>query len=88
MLTGIWCTKAPFGYDNARRNGDLFIKLNDKGKILRKAFLWKVNENMCNTEIVARLMHIGKGFKLEPTTKRFKGNRRLLRIRRDKSLSL
>ena len=55
LLTGIWCTRAPFGYDNARRNGERLIELNEKGRILRKAFLWKANENMCNTEIVARL---------------------------------
>ena len=55
LLTGVWCTRAPFGYDNATRNGERLIELNEKGKILRKAFLWKANENMFNTEIVARL---------------------------------
>ena len=55
LLTGVWCTKAPFGYDNVRRNGERLIELNPKGKILRKAFLWKANENLTNTEIVNRL---------------------------------
>ncbi len=55
LMQGIWCTKAPLGYDNVRRNGDRFIEINDTGRLIRKAFLWKANENLCNTEIVNRL---------------------------------
>ena len=39
LLTGIWFTKASFAYDNARRNGERFIELNENGKVLRKDFL-------------------------------------------------
>ncbi len=55
LMMGIWCTKAPIGYDNVRRNGDRFIEINKTGKLLRKAFLWKANENASNTEIINRM---------------------------------
>ncbi len=55
LLTGLWCTQAPYGYDNVRRNGERFIELNAKGKLIRKAFLWKVNEGVCNSIIQKRL---------------------------------
>ena len=55
LLTGVWCTQVPTGYDNIRRNGEKFIEINATGKLLRKAFLWKANENVSNTEIQNRL---------------------------------
>ena len=55
LLTGHWCTKAPIGYDNVRRNGQSCIEINATGQLLRKAFLWKANENVSNTEIINRL---------------------------------
>jgi site-specific DNA recombinase len=55
LLKGVWCTKAPLGYDNVQRNGEKFIEVNDTGRLIRKAFLWKANENLSNTEIVQRL---------------------------------
>ena len=64
LLKGIWCTKAPIGYDNVKRNGERFIEINEKGKLIRKAFLWKANENIPNTEVVRKLSAVG--FKLTP----------------------
>lgn len=55
LLTGVWCTRAPTGYDNVKRNGERLIEINPTGKLLRKAFLWKANENVSNTEILNRL---------------------------------
>ncbi len=52
LLSGHWCTKAPVGYDNVRRNGQSCIEINPTGHLLRKAFLWKANEQANNTEIV------------------------------------
>ena len=59
LMMGIWCTKAPSGYDNVRRNGDRFIEINATGKIIRKAFLWKANEECHNTEIIKRMAALG-----------------------------
>ena len=41
LLKGIWCTKAPIGYDNVKRNSERFIEINEKGKLIRKAFYGK-----------------------------------------------
>ena len=68
LLTGHWCTKAPVGYDNVRRNGQSYIEVNAIGKLLRKAFLWKANEQANNTEIVKWLA--ANGYK---TTLKFIG---------------
>ena len=59
LSRGIWCAKAPIGYDHVKRNGETFIEVNAAGKLLRKAFLWKANENIGNTEIVERLAASG-----------------------------
>ena len=64
LMKGIWCTKAPMGYDNVKRNGERLIETNEKGKLIRKAFLWKANESFANTEIVKRLSSLG--FKITP----------------------
>ena len=56
LMMGIWCTKAPIGYDNVRRNGERLIEINVIGKLLRKAFLWKANENISHTEVINRLV--------------------------------
>ncbi len=55
LLQGIWCTKPPRGYDIVKRNGQRSIEINNIGKLIRKAFLWKANENLSNTEIIKRL---------------------------------
>ena len=55
LMTGVWCTRAPFGYDNVKRNSKKFIEINNNGKLIKKAFLWKVNENVCNSIIQKRL---------------------------------
>jgi site-specific DNA recombinase len=65
LLKGIWCLKPPIGYDTIRRNGVRTIEVNAIGKLLRKAFLWKANENIGLTEIEERL----KALKLNTTIK-------------------
>jgi site-specific DNA recombinase len=55
LFKGIWCLKPPIGYDTVRRNGVRTIEVNATGKLLRKAFLWKANENIGLTEIAERL---------------------------------
>ena len=55
LEAGIWCCQAPLGYDNVTVNGEKSVVLNDKGRLLRKAFLWKANEGITMVEIIRRL---------------------------------
>ncbi|MCU0431806.1 MAG: recombinase family protein, partial [Cytophagaceae bacterium] len=59
LLTGEWCGRQPFGYDSININGVRKIVVNEKGKLVRKAFEWKANEGIPNTEIQARLKSMG-----------------------------
>ncbi len=51
---GIWCLRPPMGYDIIRINGLRKIVVNDTGKKIGKAFLWKA-QGMKNEEIMKRL---------------------------------
>lgn len=51
---GIWAAKPPMGYDTIRTNGERKIVVNDTGKLLRKAFIWKT-EGVKNEEILVKL---------------------------------
>ncbi len=55
LLQGIWPCGAPLGYDNVTINSEKSIVINEKGKLLRKAFLWKANEGISMVEIIKRL---------------------------------
>lgn len=55
LLQGIWPCHAPLGYDHVTVNGEKSIVINEKGRLLRKAFLWKANEGLSMVEIVKRL---------------------------------
>lgn len=55
LLKGEWCNKAPIGYDHIRINGERKIVVNQKGKLIRKAFYWKMNEDCSLEEIRKRL---------------------------------
>ncbi len=55
LLQGIWPCQAPLGYDNVTINGDKSIAINEKGRLLRKAFLWKASEEITTVEIIKRL---------------------------------
>lgn len=59
LINGIWCTRPPRGYDTVKRNGERFIEINETGKLLRKAFLWKAQEQLTHSEIVKRLAASG-----------------------------
>jgi site-specific DNA recombinase len=59
LLTGEWVTKAPVGYDHVRSEGKRLIVVNEKGKLLKKAFLWKANEDLPNEIIRQRLAALG-----------------------------
>lgn len=59
LINGIWCTRPPRGYDTVKRNGERFIEINETGKLLRKAFLWKANHGLTHSAIVSRLKAMG-----------------------------
>ncbi len=55
LRRGEWYGKAPLGYDHKKIGKTHVLTINDKGRILKKAFLWKANEGMGDVEIVERL---------------------------------
>ncbi|MCW3122470.1 MAG: resolvase domain protein [Flavipsychrobacter sp.] len=55
LLRGEWPTAPPIGYDIVKTNGKRSIMLNREGKLLKKAFHWKVNEKVSSEEIIQRL---------------------------------
>lgn len=59
LLKGEWCNTAPIGYDNVRVNGERKVVINEKGKAIRNAFMWKLNEDCSLTEIRRRLEKAG-----------------------------
>ena len=55
LQRGEWYGKAPLGYDHKKVGKTHILTVNDKGRILKKAFQWKANEGMGDVEIVERL---------------------------------
>jgi hypothetical protein len=55
LLKGEWCNKPPIGYDIIYINGERKIMVNDTGKIIKKAFYWKLNEDLSLEDIRLRL---------------------------------
>ena len=55
LQRGEWYGKAPLGYDHKKEGKTHILTINDVGRILKKAFLWKANEGMGDIEIVERL---------------------------------
>ncbi len=55
LMRGEWCHKAPYGYDEIKVNGKRQIVINDKGRLLQKAFYWKLKEDITHTEISERM---------------------------------
>lgn len=59
LLQGNWVTHPPLGYEIVRTKGKREIIINDTGKLIRKAFLWKSSERISNNEIRNRLADLG-----------------------------
>lgn len=68
---GIWVTKPPQGYDIVKINGQRKIVVNEVGKKIRKAFIWK-SEGMKNDEIISKLKSMGVKMYKQQLTKIFK----------------
>jgi site-specific DNA recombinase len=62
LLRGDWPTNPPFGYDSINVNGKRKIVINQKGKLLRQAFTWKIENGLSYDSIRERLAE--KGIKL------------------------
>jgi hypothetical protein len=60
LRKGHWITKAPLGYSHIHEaSREKRIVINEQGKLIRKAFHWKANENITNVEIANRLSKLG-----------------------------
>ena len=58
LLAGVWCTATPIGYDSLKRDGKRILVLNEKGKLIKKAFMWKL-KGMTNEAISEKLNEAG-----------------------------
>lgn len=58
LLKGEWVTKPPVGYDIVYSDGIKSIVLNEKGKLIRKAFHWKAQGESA-VEIIEKLKKLG-----------------------------
>lgn len=55
LLRGQPAGAIPVGYEKGIVNGQIVRVINEKGRILKNAFIWKANENLSNDEIATRL---------------------------------
>ena len=58
LLEGVWCARAPMGYDVIKRGDKKEYQINKVGKLIGKAFHWK-GEGASNEEVLARLASHG-----------------------------
>ncbi len=68
---GIWVAKPPIGYDVVKINGVRSIKINEIGKKIKRAFIWK-SEGMKNEEILDKLRSMGVSLNKQHLTKLLK----------------
>ena len=59
LLRGEWCQGPPIGYERGKLNGKKSWVVNETGKLLRKAFMWKATEQVSNEEARERLAKLG-----------------------------
>ena len=59
LRKGQWYSRPPLGYDKHMEGKDHILTVNEEGKILRNAFIWKANEKIGDIEIVERLRDLG-----------------------------
>lgn len=59
LEAGKWPTQPPFGYSTITKDGQRSIIINEQGKLVKKAFKWKLQGKMENTEIVKKLRALG-----------------------------
>ena len=59
LRKGYWYGQVPLGYDRKKVGRDHIITVNEDGRKLRNAFLWKANEGLGDIAIVERLKALG-----------------------------
>ncbi|RYZ23107.1 MAG: recombinase family protein [Chitinophagaceae bacterium] len=59
LLRGEWCQCPPIGYERGKFNGKKSWVVNETGKLLSKAFMWKATEQVSNEEARERLAKLG-----------------------------
>ena len=60
LENGDWCGVPPVGYDIVRKDGKKrVLVVNEKGKMIRKAFYWKAKDHLTHEEIKKRLTAAG-----------------------------
>lgn len=74
LRKGYWIGAVPFGYTNLNpgKGKEQDIVINDKGKILRHAFIWKANEDITHNEISDRLAKKGLKVTVKKLSKLFR----------------
>lgn len=59
LKKGYWYGQVPLGYDHKKVGREHIITVNEDGKKLKNAFLWKANEGLGDIAIVDRLKSLG-----------------------------
>lgn len=72
LLKGYWPAQVPMGYNQTFENKEQKITVNEKGKILRKAFYWKAEGTYTNVEIMNKLEALGVKITKQGLTQMFK----------------
>ena len=70
FLKGEWVVRVPLGFDIVKINGIRKIVVNEKGRLLRKAFAWKI-ENYSNEAILQKLRARGLSVSKQTLSKIF-----------------
>ena len=72
LMAGEWPAAVPFGYDIIKINEKREIVVNDQGRILKKAFYWKLNEKITHKEISERLVAYGLKMNIQRISDHFR----------------
>lgn len=73
LSRGYWVGKAPLGYMHIHdADNKPVVIISEQGKLLQKAFLWKVHERLTNTEITQRLKALGLKVSMQRLTEIFR----------------
>lgn len=73
LSRGYWVGKAPLGYAHIHdMENKPTIVINEQGMLLQKAFYWKVQEHLTNTEITQRLKALGVKVSMQRLTEIFR----------------
>ncbi len=58
LMSGVWCSILPVGYESLGKGDKKEFVLNEKGKLAKKAFIWK-SEGLSNDAIREKLNNVG-----------------------------